>query len=238
MKPSTDCGSTVIAGWVPLGAPERPLVRSHAEHGNEGNAGFPRDGKPMTDYYEENHRKYHEQTCAIDPASFLSPLAAALRPGSTILDVGCGSGRDMKWLKKQGFNPTGFERSEGLAAVAREHSDCPVIEGDFEVYDFSGMAMDAIVLVGALVHVPHERFEGVLSNILRALTPPGHVLLTLKEGDRDVEVLGDRVFYRWQDGVLRGTFAGLGLAVKDFSRQVSKIRKTDVWLGYVLKLRE
>ncbi len=217
---------------------ERPPVRSHAEHGNEGNAGFPRDRKAMTDYYEENHRKYHKQTFSIDPASFLSPLAAVLRPGSKILDVGCGSGRDMRWLKARGFQPTGFERSEGLAALAREHSGCSVMEGDFEGYDFSGMGMDAIVLVGVLVHVPHERFEDVLSNILRALNPLGHVLLTLKEGDRDVEVLGDRVFYRWQDGVLRGTFAGLGLAVKDFSRQVSKIRKTDVWLGYVLQLRE
>ena len=67
----------------------------------------------MKDYYQENHKKYHEQTAGIDPASFLSPLVRCLTPGSRILDVGCGSGRDMRWLKDRGFQPTGFERSSG-----------------------------------------------------------------------------------------------------------------------------
>ncbi len=37
--------------------------------------------------------------------------------------------------------------------------------------------MDALLLVGALVHVPHERFQLIFSRILNALKPQGHVLL-------------------------------------------------------------
>ncbi|MBT6500465.1 MAG: class I SAM-dependent methyltransferase [Deltaproteobacteria bacterium] len=96
--------------------------------------------------------------------------------------------------------------------------------------------MDAILLVGAMVHVPHERFQEVFSNILRALKPRGHVLLTLKEGNQDVEVSGGRIFYRWRDESLRKVFDQLNLTVVDFSRQVSKIRESDVWLGYVLSV--
>jgi SAM-dependent methyltransferase len=189
----------------------------------------------VKDYYQENHKKYHEQTAGIDPASFLTPLVRCLTPGSSILDVGCGSGRDMWWLKDRGFRSTGFERASGLAALAREHSGCPVLEGDFEGYDFSGMDVDAILLVGALVHVPHERFSKILSNIVQALNPEGHVLLTLKEGVKTRDGGGDRVFYLWKDGVLRAVFETLHLTVVDFSRAISKIRKSDVWLGYVLK---
>ena len=189
----------------------------------------------MKEYYQENHRKYYDQTFSIDPASFLSPLARCLHPGSTIMDVGCGSGRDMRWLKDQGFQPEGFERSQGLAGLARAHSGCPVLEGDFEVHDFSGVKMDAILLVGALVHVPHDRFSGVFSNILRALRPGGHLLLTLKEGRTQNEHDGNRSFYLWRDEDLRDIFDALGLVVKDFSRQISKIRETDVWLGYILQ---
>jgi len=189
----------------------------------------------MKDYYQENHKKYHEQTFDIDPASFLSPLVRCLTPGSSILDVGCGSGRDLRWLKDRGFRPTGFERSSGLAALARGHSGCPVLEGDFEGYDFSGMNVDAILLVGALVHVPHERFSKILSNIAKALNPEGHVLLTLKEGVKTREGAGGRVFYLWKDGAIRAVFEKLNLTVVDFSRQVSKIRTTDVWLGYALR---
>ena len=194
--------------------------------------------KPRTDYYERNFCQYHQQTVSIDPASFLLPLVRHLAPGATILDLGCGSGRDMKWFRDRGFRPTGFERSAGLAALARNHSGCPVIEGDFEVYDFSGMAVDAVVLVGALVHVPHEDFQQVFSRILQALKPRGHVLITMKEGNQDTEVSKDRIFYRWPDENLRKIFRRLNLKGVDFSRQVSKIRETDVWLGYVLKMRE
>jgi SAM-dependent methyltransferase len=190
----------------------------------------------MKDYYQENHKKYHEQTAGIDPASFLSPLVRCLTPGSSILDVGRGSGRDMLWLKDRGFRPAGFERSGGLAALAREHSRCSVLEGDFEVYDFSGMAVDAILLVGALVHVSHERFSEILSNIVRAFNPGGHVLVTLKEGVKSRDGAGDRVFYLWEDGALRAAFEHLNLTVVDFSRQI--VRKSDVWLGYVLKKQD
>ena len=44
-----------------------------------------------------------------------------------------------------------------------------------------------------------------------------------------------RVFYLWNHGALRTVFEKLNLTVVDFSRAISKIRKSDVWLGYVLK---
>ena len=189
----------------------------------------------MTNYYEENYRRYHRQTFSIDPSSFLSPLAEVLCSGSKILDVGCGSGRDMCWFKDRGFRPTGFEFSHRLAVLAKKYSGCPVVEGDFETYDFSDMQVDALLLVGALVHVSHDRFLSALLNVLRALRPGGHLLLTLKEGRTQNEQDGNRIFYLWRDEDLRDIFDGLDLAVKDFSRQVSKIRETDVWLGYVLQ---
>ncbi len=76
--------------------------------------------------------------------------------------------------------------------MARKHSGCPVLEGDFENYDFYGMSVDAIVLVVALVNVPQVRFRKVFSNILQALKPGGHVLITLKQGTSETENSGGR----------------------------------------------
>ena len=107
---------------------------------------------------ESNHlhpEAYHEATFHIDPASFLRPLAVRLPPGALILDVGCGSGRDLRWLRHRGFRAIGLERSPGLASLARENGRCPVLEADFSVFDFSPLRVDAILLVGAFVHVPH-----------------------------------------------------------------------------------
>jgi len=191
----------------------------------------------MIDYYEQNYLEYHASTVGIDPSSFLAPLAQRLAPAATILDVGCGSGRDMGWFRERGFNPTGLERSPSLAELARTHSGCPVMEVDFEIHDFSGLSFDALILVGALVHVAHDRFERIFEHILKALRSAGHALITLKEGREVTETAPGRTFYLWQDPDLRVIFDRLNLMMVDFSRQVSKLRDTDIWLGYVLQKR-
>ncbi len=189
----------------------------------------------MSDFYKQNYREYHEKTFRIDPSSILLPLARRLAPESVVLDAGCGSGRDLLWLKNRGFNVIGFERSPGLAELARENAGCEVIQGDFELYDFSGFSADAIVLTGALVHVPHKRFRKVFGAVTAGLKNRGYVLVSLKEGTGKKTGSDGRIFYLWQDGDLRELFAGSGFAVLDFSRQGSVMGTGEVWLGYVLR---
>lgn len=189
----------------------------------------------MSDYYQRNFKKYHEKTFFIDPSNFLSPLVKRLAPGSGILDVGCGSGRDLLWLKKQGFKVKSFERSPGLVEIAKENTGCEVIEGDFELYDFSILSVDAIVLVGALVHIPHGKIKKILDRITQALCSHGRLFVSLKEGEGTNTDSYGRVFYLWQDKDLRALFTELGFRVLEFLRQISKIGTDEVWLGYVLE---
>jgi len=188
----------------------------------------------MSDYYQKKYKAYHEKTFSIDPSSFLSPLAQRLPPEAFVLDVGCGSGRDLLWMKKRGFDVIGFERSPGLAELARDNAACEVIEGDFESYDFSSALVDAIMLVGALVHVPHQRFSNVFQNITSAISDNGSVLITLKQGSGDRTDSDGRIFYLWEESKTREVFDTLGFKVCDFSTSVSKTGSGDVWMSYVL----
>ena len=190
---------------------------------------------PMTDYYEIHAGDYHDKTFAADPSIFLSPFVQLLPPGSRILDIGCGSGRDLLWLKQRGFEPTGFERSASLAKLARRHAGCPVIEGDLESFDFSTGSWHAVMLVGSLVHIPPERFFCTIQKILSAFSSPCVLLLTLKEGDGSIHRADGRTFYLWNDPVLREIFVNLKLEMASFSRNVSAIGSNEAWLGYVLK---
>ena len=188
----------------------------------------------MQNYYQKNYQAYHEKTFSIDPSSFLSPLAKRLPPEAFVLDVGCGSGRDLLWMKKRGFDVIGFEQSPGLAELARDNAGCEVIEGDFETYDFSSILVDAVMLVGALVHVPHEGFPKVFENITSAIPDDGSVLITLKEGSGNLTAPDGRTFYLWEDLKLLELFDSLGFKVCDFSSSVSKTGSDDLWMTYVL----
>jgi SAM-dependent methyltransferase len=188
----------------------------------------------MQNFYQKNYQAYHEKTFSIDPSSFLSPLAKRLPPEAFVLDVGCGSGRDLLWMKKKGFEVIGFEQSPGLAELARDNAGCEVIEGDFEAYDFSSILVDAVMLIGSLVHVPHEIFPKVFENITSAISDDGNVLITLKEGSGNSTAPDGRTFYLWEDPKAREMFDTLGFKVCDFSSSVSKTGSEDVWLSYIL----
>jgi len=188
----------------------------------------------MPDFYQENYKAYHEKTFSIDPTSFLEPLAKRLPAEAFVLDVGCGSGQDLLWMKKQGFDVIGFERFPGLAELARQNAGCEVIEGDFETFDFSVISVDAIMLIGALVHIPHNRFSNIFKNITSALSNHGNVLITLKEGSGDQTDVDGRIFYLWGDEKVRELFDTLGFKVCDFSTSLSKTGSGDIWMSYVL----
>lgn len=191
--------------------------------------------KAVIDFYNIKASTYFEQTVAVDPHGFLGPFADLLLPGSRVLDVGCGSGRDLLWLSRRGYLVKGLERSSKLAELARKHAGCEVVVGDFESWDFVECPVEGILLVGALVHTPHEDLGRVLRHISRGLVQTGKILLTLKEGEGSSKSTDGRVFYLWQDLNVRGLLKDLGFNILHFDRLRSALRKEDVWLTYVLE---
>ena len=188
----------------------------------------------MQDFYRRHYKAYHQKTFHIDPSSFLEPLIRHLTPGDTLLDVGCGSGRDLLWFKEHGIKVTGFERSEGLAALARKYVGCEIVEGDLEHFDFSKQTFDAILLCGSLVHIPHAQLEAVFRSVMSGLGEGGKALVSLKEGKGSSISGDDRVFYLWQNKDLGDIFSRHGFSVLECQRGVSKVNSSDTWLSYVL----
>ncbi len=187
-------------------------------------------------FYEERCLDYAATTCGIDPSPFLTMLTKRLKPGDTILDVGCGAGRDLLWLKEKGYQMTGLERCVGLAKIAREHSGCSVIMGDFRKFDFSDIYFGGILLIGALVHVEHGELEQVMQNISKGLKEDGFILLTLKEGIGRKTGPDGRIFMLWQQNILERIFRNISFTVEEFFKNKSEIDTNEVWLNYLLRI--
>jgi len=188
-------------------------------------------------WYEQHGRRFYEATHHLTPF-FLEPLLDHLLPGCRVLDVGCGSGRDLLWFRQKGFAATGFELSSTLARLAREKSGCPVVEGDFTLYDFATLATDAIVLSGSLVHLPHPALSTVLKRILVSLKPStdakGIVYLSLKTGSGIHTDPAGRTFYLWEKKHLHACMIALGLTVLEEHESDSADGEGKRWIGYVL----
>ncbi len=191
----------------------------------------------VSQYYGTQYGAYFEKTVRVNPASFLTPFIQRLGNGSRLWDIGCGSGRDLLWLKEQGFKPTGLERSIGLARLAHNHSRCPVVVGDFETFDFSRIDADGMLLTAALVHVPPKRLEAVLKNILRGLGIRGLLSISMKQGTGCFQDRTGRRFYLWQSHGLESIFNSLNLRPLDVFSNVSALGTRETWLAYLLQKR-
>lgn len=195
------------------------------------------------DYYEKEHEAYFIKTVSVDPAPFLETFIQIAPKGATVWDIGCGSGRDLRWLKERGFHAVGLERSSGLARLARRYSGCEVIEADFESFDFSGINADGMLMTAALVHLHWDKFEIVLREIIRGVKPDGIVYISLKKGDRAEKRLpltdsdSRRVFYMWQPVDLEKIFHAANLEVILSSETASLINTGEIWLGYFMRRR-
>lgn len=99
--------------------------------------------------------------------------------------------------------------------------------------------VDAVILIGALAHVPKVRFPAPLARIRLALKPGGHVLLTIEARGGNQRGQGwprdCRVFVLWRDQDLLMVFSGLGLEVVEAFPNASALGTGETWLGYVLE---
>lgn len=87
---------------------------------------------------------------------------AAPRPGETVLDVGCGTGRYVQWLLASGLEAYGVDLSEDMLAVARERLAADGDEWRVAVADacwlpFSDRAFDLVISVTTLEFVADPR---------------------------------------------------------------------------------
>ena len=127
------------------------------------------------DHYNRRAEDFWKGTRDHDVSQNIAALLAHIEgePPFTILDLGCGPGRDLKALAGLGHVATGLEGSERFAAMAREHSGCEVWRQDLFGLDLPDARFDGVFANAVLFHVPRQELPRVLHELHATLKPRG-----------------------------------------------------------------
>ena len=131
------------------------------------------------DHYDRHAESFWRGTRDHDVSQNIDALLKHIegQPPFTILDLGCGPGRDLRTFTGLGHVAVGLEGSRRLAAMARAHSGCEVWVQDFLRLALPAGRFDGVFANAALFHVPTQELPRVLLE-LRAALKPGGVLFS------------------------------------------------------------
>jgi ubiquinone/menaquinone biosynthesis C-methylase UbiE len=119
---------------------------------------------------------------------------AGLRRGDRIVDIGCGSGRDLRTFRDAGFQAVGLDVSAGLAGYAAQVSRCPVVVGDMLQLPFAGRSFEGAWASASILHINRADMVDALCEIRRVLQPSGLLFCSLKLGSGEVRTSDQRFF--------------------------------------------
>lgn len=140
------------------------------------------------DHYDRQAEAFWEGTRDHDVRQNIDALLARIEgaPPFSILDFGCGPGRDLRAFAALGHVAIGLEGARTFAVMARAYSGCEVWQQDFLQLDLPPAHFDGVFANAALFHVPAAALPGVLQAIRATLKPRG-VLFASNPHGRDDE---------------------------------------------------
>ena len=109
-----------------------------------------------------------------------------LQPRAKILDIGCGTGKDVGYMRSQGYEAFGLDVSEGMVeAASRLHGDffscINILESDFNLSE----KFDAVTAIAVLQHIPKSEIREIISGFRILLNDGGHLFIFTKCGDKN-----------------------------------------------------
>ena len=188
------------------------------------------------DYYNKNAESFVNGTKEVDFSVIQKMFTELLDPGATILDFGCGSGRDTKAFLERGFNVDAIDGSEELCKIASEYTGIEVKHMYFhELSDKE--KYDGIWACASILHVPIEELPDILLKIEKALKFGGVLYTSFKYGEFEGERNG-RFFTDMNEDIFSKLLAkscSLKIEKQWTTSDVRPGRDEEKWLNLILR---
>ena len=145
-------------------------------------------------HYNRNAEAFWQGTRDHDVTQNIAALLQHIEGSApfTILDVGCGPGRDLVTFSKLGHVAVGVEGAANLAAMARANSGCEVWEQNLLALDLPDARFDGVFANAVLFHVPTQELPRVLRQLHDTLKPNGVLFSSNPHGRNQEGWQGER----------------------------------------------
>ena len=146
----------------------------------------------VTQVYEDGWADYASrwETPHADHAEEWQRFMAAVKPGGSVLDVGCNAGTDAKRFVDQGYCGTGLDVSNNALRLCKQR--CPqartVQMNMLEMADLNER-FDGVWMSYSLVHIPFARIHDALAAMESVLHPEGSLFMMMTVTDQPKEKL-------------------------------------------------
>jgi SAM-dependent methyltransferase len=103
---------------------------------------------------------------ALEPSPWVLRWANLIRPGGTVLDVACGSGRHLRWLAQRGFTVTGVDADADAVEPLRALGTVVVADTERGPWPLAEQRFDAVIVTNYL-------WRPLLSTFVASVAPGG-----------------------------------------------------------------
>lgn len=187
-------------------------------------------------HYEARAQEFWEGTRDHDVSQNIDALLTNIEATKpfTLLDFGCGPGRDLITFRDLGATVIGLEGAAALAAMARAHSGCEVWHQNFIQLELPDGHFDGIFANAVLFHIPNLILLRVLKELHATLKPGGVLFCSNPRGEGQESWNGERfgAFHDLTSWRAYMTAAGF-LELSHYYRPTGLPREQQPWLASV-----
>jgi len=107
-------------------------------------------------------------------------ILAGIPAGGKLLDVGCGTGEQVKRFRDKGFQVTGVEPADDMRVKAQERNpDAVIVKGVATELPFGDGEFDAVICIEVLRYLDHADNMQAYREMLRVTKPGGRIIVSL-----------------------------------------------------------
>jgi len=157
-------------------------------------------------YYKTHYQDFITRYDTIELKELYSLFDKYIKPNDNVLDIGFGSGRDLRYIQSLGANGYGVDATQGFIDNMQKdlnfkdrvfysklpHLDIPI-----------NIQFDTITAIAMIMHLTYQELEASLMRIKKYLKPHGIIIISYSTGNRTND---PRFFEKLEHNTIKGLF--------------------------------